>query len=293
MFLILLPLGTWRLVRARQWERVALIAGLAVSLSGLHLIAGPRILREYGTNRYGVVFLMPTVLAFACLLRAVLPTPTREETTCPAVRRVPLAVALVLGWALLLSFKLNYFDTMATNIRESIWTFQAESKETFQQALSLIRRDIARRKAGRKTAEGVAKSGTEASLIVAQEYWAYMPLAYLASSHEEIKVVRLIDGEDIASRRFSQKTSELGECLRTGAYAVELVGVPAELGGNIVENAVRSLFTSGQIQRWEVPSPNGGRYLTVYRLKDVLEGNPVPVGTAQPKVAGRPPVVRR
>jgi hypothetical protein len=289
----LLPFGMRRLARERQWDRMTLIVGLFASLLGFHLVAGPTILKQFATHRYGVVFVVPTVLAFACLLRALAPTLARAEMASPLTHPAPLAVAFVLGWALLFSFKLNFFDAHTAGSRESIWTFQAESKETFQRVFSIIRRDIARRKAGRNTAEGVAKSSTKASLIVAQDYWASMPLAYLANSHKEIKVVQLIDWEDITSCRLSQKTSELRECLRAGAYAVGFVGVPAELGGNVFENAVQSFFPPKQIQQWEVLSPNGGRCLAVYRFKEVRAGSPVPVGTAQPKVAGRPPVVRR
>ncbi len=146
VFLVLLALGAVRLVRERRWERLSLVVGLAASLSGFHLMAGPELLRQYGTHRYGVVFLVPTVLACACLLRSLFPT-LAPEATRPAMLRAPLTVALVLGWAMLLGLKLNYLDPTTRGLRESFWTFRSDGKDEFERALSLIQRDIARTRA--------------------------------------------------------------------------------------------------------------------------------------------------
>src|SRR5262249_27832982 len=97
LLLALLALATGRLVRERCWERLALIIGLAASLSIFHFVAGPNMLRASDPHRYGIVFLLPTSLAVACLLRAVVRTPASQESPGPALHRVPLAVALVLG----------------------------------------------------------------------------------------------------------------------------------------------------------------------------------------------------
>jgi hypothetical protein len=272
LVLALVVLGARGLVRDRQWERLALIAGLLLSLSIFHFVAGPNMLRNLGTHRYGIVFLLPTALAFGCLLeRLRVPgTSAPAGTTGNAVRRLPLAVALVLAWALLWSVKLNLLDPDMSKDRESIWTFQADRKDEYEGALSLIRRDVARRRSrGWMAAVGDPPPPTQ---LIVHDFWAFMPLAYLAGSSKDFAVVPLLDLEGQVNRSFDdlcrEKQRTLENEMRSGAYAICRVGVPDYGGGTVIEDTVKSAFVPGQVQRWEVPTRGGGAGLIVYRLED-------------------------
>jgi hypothetical protein len=272
LFLTLLVLGTGRLVRRRQWERLALIAGLAASLAIFHFVAGPRMLKVYVTYRYGFVFAVPTVLAFSCLMQALMPSHSPEELPARARPRLPLAVALAIGWALLLSVKVNQFDPMLAKIGESLWTFQPDGKDEFDRALSLIRRDVARTRAGGNSAGMPAAGSAKPVPIIVQDYWALMPLAYLAGSNPHLEVVRLIDddawGRDSLENIVREKSRELGDRVRAGAYVVERVGTPDVWGSKVIDDTVKSSFPAGSVRRWEVPNRCGMPALIVYRLKD-------------------------
>jgi hypothetical protein len=275
MALVLVVLGTRGLVRERQWERLALIAGLLLSLSIFHLVAGPNLLRWVGTHRYGIVFLLPTALAFACLLERLRApgTSAPAETTRPPLRRLPLGVALVLAWAMLWSVKQILLDPNMSYDRESLWTFQADQKDHFERALSLIRRDVARR----RQSGGSAMAGDTPvpTPVIVHDYWALMPLAYLASFSKDFEVSPLIDPEGPVNRNFDdlcrEKQREVEDRLRSGGYAVCNLGVPDYGGGMIIEETVNSAFLPGQVRRWEVPTRSGGTGLVVYRLADGLQ----------------------
>jgi hypothetical protein len=274
LVLVLGVFGTRGLVRARQWERLALIAGLLASLCIFHFVAGPNMLRDLGKHRYGIAFLVPTCLAFACLLRASVPIATPHQPSDPRAYRIPLAIALVLGWALLLSTKSLFLDRNLANRRESIWTFPPDAKDEYEQTLSLIRRDHAR---ARASASGelarLSGSSPEAPIaIVAHDYWVRLPLEYLASSSRDFEVITLMSDEELGSRPLAdlsrEKQRELSARLRAGAYVVARRGVPPEWGGNVIEDTIRAGFPPERIQRWDVLSCDGYPTVVVYRLKD-------------------------
>jgi hypothetical protein len=270
---ILLVFGTVRLARQRRWERLALVAGVAASLAVFHFVAGPRILRDVAF-RYGVVFMLPTVLAVACLLEGMLAPRSSasvpEASTRPALRRLPLALGLVLSWALLLGLKQNLFDRCMRDERESLWTFQPDQDDQYERALALIRRDLAER----RLAAGIdpTRGTLPPTAVIVHDYWALMPLAYLASSSNDLELMRLIDPESPETGDLDQlcreKQRELGDRLRTGAYAITRVGVQAYGGGTVIEDAVRADFAPGQVRRWTVPTRTGGAGLIVYRFED-------------------------
>jgi hypothetical protein len=270
---VLLILGTWRLARERRWERLALVAGVIASLVVFHLVAGPSMFRE--VTRYAVVFLLPTALATACLMEGLFAprTPTPSETTAPALRGLPLTIALVLAWAMLLSVKQNFLDPGMKGDRESLWTFQPDQKDEYERALSLIRRDVARR----RRSGGIRTTGGTPTPVIVHNYWTIMPLAYLASFSEDIEVVPLIDPMAPANGDLDdlcrEKQRELGDRMRTGAYAIYRFGVPAYVGvppygGTVIEDTVNSAFLPGQVRRWMVPTRGGGPGLVVYRFED-------------------------
>jgi hypothetical protein len=278
---VLLIFGTVGLVRERRWDRIALILGLLASLVGFHLVAGSTILTTFATHRYGVVFVVPTVLAFACLIRALIPPPASESGVGPRLGWIPNATVLVLGFALLYDFKLNYFDALTVGTPESFWTLQTESKDPFQNVLALIQEDLARRQ--RDGTPATSGSKTKAGLVVVEEYWAYMPIAYLASSQDQIRVVRLLEGNELILGQMPKRRDELIEQLRAGAYAVENLYALPFLGGGVVGNTVRAAFRPDQVQSWSVLDLSRGCHLTVYRLVDGARATPVPVASAPPR----------
>jgi 4-amino-4-deoxy-L-arabinose transferase-like glycosyltransferase len=260
VLLILLVFGVPQLVRRRQWERLALIVGLAASLAVFHIVAGPDLLRVALTHRYGVVFLLPTSLAIACLLSGMVPDRARPGASRPARHRLPLAIALTLGCGLLLSTKLFLFDPRLAKIGESIWTVQADAPDQYEQALSLIREDREQRQ---RSAGPIS--------IVAHDYWTRLPVGYLASSTSDFEVLRLISHEEIQSRPFDElcreKQRDLASRLQAGGYVVTGLWVPHIAGGSIIGDTVRTSFPAGRVQRWDVADRAGVPRLIVYSLK--------------------------
>jgi hypothetical protein len=289
---VLLVFGTVRLARQRRWERLALVAGVAASLAVFHFVAGPRILRDVAF-RYGVVFMLPTVLAVACLLEGMLAprSSAPESSTRPALRRLPLALGLVLSWALLLGLKQNLFDRCMRDERESLWTFQPDQDDQYERALALIRRDLTER----RLAAGIdpTRGTLPRTSVIVHDYWALMPLTYLAGSSKDLELVRLIDPDQHAScdldRVCREKQRELGDRLRTGAYAITRVGVQAYGGGTVIQDTVSADFAPGQVRRWVVPTRAGGPGLIVYRFEDDASR----IAAQQPARSDTSPAVRR
>jgi hypothetical protein len=290
---VLLIFGTTRLVRERRWDRVALILGLMASLAGFHLVAGSSMLTTFATHRYGVVFVVPTIVAIACLIRTLIPPPASEGGSIIRLmyRWMPVATVLAFGFVLLYDFKLNYFDALTAGTPESFWTLQTDSKDPFQNTLALIEDDLARRR--RDEPPAARGSKTEAGLVVVEEYWSYMPIAYLASSNEQIQVVRLLEGNEFILGRFPKRRDELIEHLRAGAYAVENLNATPFLGGGVVGSTVRAAFPPDQVQSWDVFDRNRGCHLTVYRLVDGARTTPAPVASAPPHDAESASPLRR
>ncbi len=69
--------------------------------------------------------------------------------------------------------------------------------------------------------------------------------------------------------------------------------LPQFLGGDLVGSTVRTTFAPEEVQRWEVPAPNGVGLLAVYRLVDRSSRGPVPVASGLPNEATNGSPVRR
>jgi 4-amino-4-deoxy-L-arabinose transferase-like glycosyltransferase len=270
--LLFLGVATARLARERGWERLALLVGLIVSLTSFHVVAGPMLFSTFATERYGVVFLVPTVLAFACLVRSLAPNPLPEALRS-TLARGPLTVALVIGLALLFSFKLNYLDPTTKQLRESLWTITSDGADEYERALSLI--ETEQRHNGASPAPGaLVDSDRKAAVpVIAHDFWVYMPLAYLAASSQDMFVKELVTADGLGSHSpleyYLMKETELREQLRSGAYIITRPGstlVPFVPG--TVENLVRSWYPAESVQCWVVPDSGGHPQLTVYRIND-------------------------
>jgi hypothetical protein len=238
--------------------------GLAASLGAFFVLTGPGKLIGPGTDRHAVVFIAPTAFAFACLVQALVakrPDGSGEGAMC----RRTAVVSLVLGSALLLCAKANWFDLMATG-KESLWTLRADVREVHEQALQLILHDHL----------GATRSKRVPSLrIVGQEYWVSKPLEYLASWRKDVYVDQLVTQEDIYVQmnniedRFEKRRQQAVDQLRSGAYLVGNSNRPAELGGCLIETAVRSGFDPNVVSRWEIPDQNGHPACYVYHIREV------------------------
>jgi hypothetical protein len=269
----LLLLGAGRLVWERRWERVALVGGLAAGLAGFHLVAGPEVLRHEPTSRYGVVFLLPTALAFACLIRALVPTVlhTSDVPRSPRVRPVPLAIALCLGSALLWSGYRNYFGPKLREVGESLWTFRQDRRDEYERLLLAIQHDRPSPEAGGDRA-GATIDRTPSSLVVVGDYWTLKPLTYLLCATKDAEVTPLISAEELGSRSqvelLEAKRIELCDRLRHGAYVVERLEIAACWGGSLTGDALRVAFSPGDVRRWFIPDRSRhGAGLVLYRLE--------------------------
>jgi hypothetical protein len=269
--LLVADLGLRRLARDRQWERLALAAGLAAALTMFHAVAGPKLLVDAGPNRYGVVFLAPIALTFACVAQSLFAQPGKGEEGRSKVAYVRGALLLAVGWGMLLSVKTHYLDGSAGR-KPPLWRVQTVATDPFGSALALILRD----------AQVVVGSESPPCEIVAQEYWDSKPLEFLAFPRREVAVKQLVSLEDLArSSRgdrgcFVQRAHEAAESLVRGAYIVAQLDRPYGHGGKVVEAAVASAFAPGQVHRWIVPGTNNRPFLAVYRLE-----RPVTPATAQ------------
>jgi hypothetical protein len=152
----LLGLGAWRL-RKELWGAVpGVVVGWLASVVAFFLIAGNGSIQPH-QERYALCLLVPTVLAVSVLLREL------GERGARLWR--PYALTTAVAALLLLSFHLRYFrfiEATGSTSHETFWTGAAEPKgAAFERIL----------------AEAGGKGGAR---VVAESWWVYWPLAYLA-----------------------------------------------------------------------------------------------------------------
>jgi hypothetical protein len=285
---ILLPVfgcGSVRLVSNRQWDRLALVAGVILSALGLFTVGGSDIIQP-GMSRWGLFLLVPSAFAFACLLRElrVAPGPGWRAVARPA----QVAFLVVAGWVTISTCQLErltltrVFDgtpsgtkleTRGSKARpllirasgqepggdadgEAIWTFQTDVKDAKKRALSLIERDLDRR-LNRENSQSMTQAQTaRKTVIITEDWWIFYSLRYLALPRRDFEVLnyeRLGQGPD-------ERHARLRELLEAGAYVVGYVGKD-------VETTVKGGFPGENLQRFDVPRYEFD-YLSIYRLKD-------------------------
>jgi 4-amino-4-deoxy-L-arabinose transferase-like glycosyltransferase len=234
--------GVRRLWRDRAWDRLALIAGTVASVAGFHLVAGSHVFE--GTNRYGVVLILPVVLSFACLVEAILSKPLDPERQSD--RRFQLLMLTSVGWMLLGCAKINWFDPWLAGGDESFWTLRSETKNSHKQLLSIIRRDLRR---------GPARSGP--TTLVAQRFWTDWPLQYYTLGQSDLAVSTWFPSAPGPDR--DALLRGLVNEMEAGAYAV---GYPA----GYVEQDVSACFPAERLRRWDL-ARQGKPWVVLYRLK--------------------------
>ena len=214
--------GLWSLIRAKRWERVALVVGTLASAVALFVIGGSEILQP-GMVRYGNALMTPAVLAFACLLRAVLVEPSNGWS-----RSIRVGQNVAMGAAaltLILSFDLGALDHSkcqdggldAARATESIWTFGLDAIDPRVEAIETIL---------------AAHRGEGPAVIVCESWMTAWPVAYLGLGRDDVRVIN------------HEARPDLGlAALRDGAFALSRPG--SELD-RTVRMAVPSLAIGGR-----------------------------------------------
>jgi hypothetical protein len=202
MIAIATGLGVWRSRRAHSRQAhandtdIALLVAFAATWLLFFAFAGPEAIRPH-QERWGLCLIVPGTLVLARGLAGWIGT---GEVS---FRRPPIAVAGIIAAALLVSFDVNYFREFATTGGRSHQTYVTASPEPKQQALALI---LARRAPGDRVT------------IVAQQWWHYWPLAYLARGEGKVSVMMSLGTE--AQPQFQEAL------YRGQLFIVEFVGSP-------------------------------------------------------------------
>ncbi len=172
-----------------------LVFGWATMWLLYFLFAGPESIRPH-YERWGLVLIPPVMLLIG---RGV----TGWIERGPRIRWATIACATVLAAALVGSFYLSYFREFQTSGGRSHRTFITASTEPKQQALEHI---LARR------------TGNEPVMIVANDWWQFWPIAYLAQAETGVTVRMTLPPEPDA---------EMIDAITGGRlYFVEFVGTP-------------------------------------------------------------------
>ncbi len=238
-YVVVLILGTDRLIRDRRWDRLALVAGTAASTAGYHLVVGPEGFHP-ALARYGLFLTLPTVLSFACLIEALLFAPTTSWRLI--ARRVQLAGLTVVAYVIFASYVGNYFSIFVLQGGESFWTLKTEASEPLHKTASLLARDIDRQH-GPKTMH----------VIVADDWWTYKPLQYFLGRRDDIDIGRI---ESVPPER---KGAIVIDNLRRGGYAVGFTE-------QTVDATVKAAFPAESLRHWHIkvgPHP----CVVIYRLR--------------------------
>ena len=225
--LVALTFGGVGLVRARQWERLAILLGLFASLAAFHIVGGPKRLIDPGTHRYGVVFIAPIVLGFASLIRAMFVRQDRGEEPASARQIGPIRTAgvVVVGFALLLCLRTNWLAPFTNPRRESLATVWNDDKDPYEQAITFSLRD-------HMQASGGTAAANEPCVVRGHGYWVNTPIQYLASWRKSVKVEQLFDIMEEFSRPpdvavetwLAPKRLYVADRLRRGEYLVGFFG---------------------------------------------------------------------
>jgi hypothetical protein len=258
-----LVIGVPRLARAGRWDRLALIVGVIGSVAALHVAGGAEILGAR-TYRYAACLIVPTAIAFACLVERLAPgTDPGPSAVLPRPRIAVLL--LVFGWMSLACTKWYWFDAQSRLSGESIWTIRPDAPNPHRRVLEIIARDAARSAAERR---GLGR------VIFAHDWWVYAPLQYLAMARGDVQVI-FIDGSLSDPRALNPLLHEIGGF---ATYAVGYWGGPMD----------RTLgFPNVQGDgRWEVRFASGDPYLSISRL------GPVPLAARGPAEGDAPTVGR-
>jgi hypothetical protein len=179
----------------RRRTDMALAASCVATWIGFYLFAGPQALRPHA-ERWGLCLIVPAMLVLA---RGV----TVWIERAPRLRWITIGAASCVAALLLASFYVNYFREFAVTGGGSHLAYVTAPIEPKQQALQLV-----------LSQRGASSRAT----IVTQQWWLYWPIAYLASAHPGVTVVR---GAPI------DRPADVQDAVRDGTlFVVEFVDTP-------------------------------------------------------------------
>lgn len=153
---LLVTVGTAGLWGKRFGLIAGIVTGWVASLLAFFLIAGNEALQPHH-ERYALVLIVPTVLALGLLIRRLFPEPGREGRA--------ILFTLAITASLLVGFWLRYFVVLEREGSVSATAFWTGLREPKQVAVECI--------LAATTVSGPAQ-------VIAEDWWLYQPLAYLA-----------------------------------------------------------------------------------------------------------------
>src|SRR5262249_49631085 len=155
--------GLPALVRRRDAQALGLLAGLGVSLVAFYLLLGPRLIAP-ALERYAMYLVTPSCLALVLLGRSC------GDTLF--AHRLQWGGLLVACGLLLTGFYGHYFLAITETGGKAHWTFRTANVEPKQAAFDAI----------------VAATDGQPAAILAEDWWCFQPIRYLASERPELKV---------------------------------------------------------------------------------------------------------
>jgi hypothetical protein len=153
-----------KLRAARRWSDLAFTLGIAVSLAAAYVVAGLKVLMP-ATERYGMFFTVPSCYVLATCVDVLSDTPRRGAWL--------RTTAAALGCCLLISFGQNYLGALLRPDPNREYAFRTGAVEPKLAALQAV---IAMRDARRP------------AVVLAQDWWIYWPLRYLAHPQPNLHV---------------------------------------------------------------------------------------------------------
>jgi hypothetical protein len=162
MLLALLVVGVRRFHRERNTTALGLVGGLALSLLAFYVLVGPRLIGP-GLERYAMFLLTPSAVVLAVLWRSLSDVPRWPHWS---------GLLAVCG-GLLVGFSFHYFGPLLETGGEAHRTFRTAAVEPKQAAFAAI----------------VARTGGQPATVLAEDWWTFFPLYYLAGNRPELRVV--------------------------------------------------------------------------------------------------------
>jgi 4-amino-4-deoxy-L-arabinose transferase-like glycosyltransferase len=257
VFVVLGAIGVHRQIFDRDRKALSFLAGLAAGLSALHVIAGPEVLVNETTSRYGVVFIAPIVIAISSALTATVIRGQDEiDEARASVKLSSPIMASCLGGLMLISMTTQWFARLTAEGYESVFTIQEDRPELFDEAFVTIIRDY--------------RQGDmfKPCQIACEDYFVSKPLEYLASRRPRFVVENMnasVHAEWLLSPEVGVKAiyhRMAVDRLRRGDYLVFRLQNPFDLG-----SLLRSTFRQAELMEWKILNSQGVHILVIYQLK--------------------------
>jgi 4-amino-4-deoxy-L-arabinose transferase-like glycosyltransferase len=233
-------LGSWRLARGRRWDRLALVVGVVATTAGLNVVFGPDLLQP-GLVRYALFLVIPTTLAFACLLDGLLVSPDGPRHA--RLRAVQVGAIVVGGYLLVLVARWNWFASyeLQSGGRDSIWTLRTEAVDPKERIARLLVVDV--RRPGRP---GASRSAGPV-VVVTDDRWHQYSIEYFLGWHPELNVYCI----ELHPPAEQQRILRAG--LGSGGYVVvdAMQGLSGFVPSNYPAESLRSWYI---LEGWHHPS---------------------------------------